>query len=236
MKNPKSCLALLALVVVLFHAPCALSSTTQLNYQGKLYDGNGTPIAELTVDLTFRIYQTEVLGDALWEETQQVKVRDGVYNVLLGSVTPLAETLLLDTPCWIEAAVGDKALGPRQKVVLAPSNPSGATAGTADTLRASGNESPGYTKQEVDATIASIQAILLAQQAHISNLQDLNLTQQGQIAALLKLVESQQAQITAQAGEITGLYGLAAGLQDQQAPKQFKNDQLNPRWAMHRAQ
>lgn len=92
-----------------------------------------------------------------------------------------------------------------------------------------------YSRQEVDALIESVQGILLAQQARIGNLQDLTLRQQGQIATLLKLAESQQVQLTAQAGEISGLYGLSAERRKSEVPREIEQALPSPRLVMNQA-
>jgi len=73
-----------------------------LNYQGKLEVG-GNP-ASGTFGMTFSIYAASTGGSPLWTETQNVMVAtDGVFNVLLGSVTPFPGSLF--------AGAGDRYLG-----------------------------------------------------------------------------------------------------------------------------
>ena len=239
MKNQKSCLTLLVLGIILFHAPCVLAASTLLNYQGTLLDEKGTPVSGRTLEMTFRIYTVEDHGTAIWEEARQVVVQDGSYYVLLGTVHPLDASCMEGSPCWIETEVAGEKPAPRQQIVTAPvasgRTMSGSMTAAQGRIADSEPEPTCYSKQEVDATIAAVQSILLAQQARIGKLQDLTLTQQGQIATLLKLAESQQVQITAQAGEITGLYGLTAGLQGQEVPGHFQSDSKTPRWAMNRS-
>ncbi|MDP2208491.1 MAG: hypothetical protein Q8K98_06925 [Bacteroidota bacterium] len=64
-----------------------------INYQGKL-DSSGVPISG-TRNLTFAISSdTASLTVALWTETQNnVTITNGIFNVLLGSVTPFPGTL-----------------------------------------------------------------------------------------------------------------------------------------------
>jgi len=57
-----------------------------LNYQGKLTNNDGTAAAG-SFAMTFSIYSTKSGGTALWTETQNVTVTNGVFNVLLGSAT-----------------------------------------------------------------------------------------------------------------------------------------------------
>lgn len=64
-----------------------------LNYQGKLTNKDGTPTTG-SFDMTFYLYQEATGGTALWQESQKVAVTNGVFNVLLGSSSPLAEFLL----------------------------------------------------------------------------------------------------------------------------------------------
>lgn len=71
------------------------SAPQLVNYQGFLTDGAGDPL-DTTVSVTFTIYDAPTAGIAIWTETQTtVVVVAGQFNVLLGSVTPL-----LDTVSW----------------------------------------------------------------------------------------------------------------------------------------
>jgi len=72
-----------------------------LNYQGKLII-NGVAVSG-PFSMTFSIYSSETGGTALWTETQTVTVTKGVFNVMLGSVTPFPSTLFSGT--------GDRFLG-----------------------------------------------------------------------------------------------------------------------------
>lgn len=80
------------LLAVFSAAPFLYSQAPQLiNYQGQLKQ-NDEP-ASGTFSITFRIYSSATGGTALWTETQTVTVNDGVFNVLLGSVTPFPNNL-----------------------------------------------------------------------------------------------------------------------------------------------
>ncbi len=58
-----------------------------VNYQGKL-DSAGVPLSG-TRNLTFKIYDAATAGSTLWTELQaNVAIANGIFNVLLGSVTP----------------------------------------------------------------------------------------------------------------------------------------------------
>jgi hypothetical protein len=60
----------------------------RINYQGYLTDSGGNPVNG-SVDIVFSIYDVAAGGTAIWTETQTVVVNKGLFNVQLGSVTPL---------------------------------------------------------------------------------------------------------------------------------------------------
>jgi hypothetical protein len=68
-------------------------------------------------DLTFRIYNVETAGMALWEETHiDVPIRQGKFEVLLGSITPL--DLKFDEDYWLSIEVNNNGeIEPRERIV-----------------------------------------------------------------------------------------------------------------------
>ncbi len=94
------------LLIVLLGWGLALSQIPQtLSYQGVLKDAGGTLVPNGTYQLTFNLYTASSGGSSLWTETQMVPVADGMFNVILGSVTPL--TVAFDVPCWLGVTVGN---------------------------------------------------------------------------------------------------------------------------------
>lgn len=82
------------------------------NYQGFLSDGSGTPLPDGDYNLTFRIYEVESGGSAVWTEAQLVTVQNGVFSAILGKVTPLS--IPFDVPYWMSIQVAaDPELSPR---------------------------------------------------------------------------------------------------------------------------
>lgn len=67
----------------------ANTSTSTINYQGRLADSNGSPLTGFH-NLEFRIYDVPVGGTSLWEELwtggNAVQVSDGLFSVMLGSL------------------------------------------------------------------------------------------------------------------------------------------------------
>ena len=74
-----------------------------LSYQGVLTNDSGEP---LTGDqtLTFKLYDTVSGGSELWQEAQTMPLTDGIFSVILGSLTPL--DLPFDRPYWLGVTVG----------------------------------------------------------------------------------------------------------------------------------
>ncbi len=61
-----------------------------ISFQGSLANSSSGAPTNGTVSMTLSIYETGGGNSKLWFETQpSVQVVDGVFNILLGSVTPL---------------------------------------------------------------------------------------------------------------------------------------------------
>lgn len=83
-----------------------------INFQGVLKDASGNVVANGDYNLTFRIYDTESGGTALWTETKLITVTDGIFSTQLGSVNPI--NLPFDVAYWVSVAVGsDPEMSPR---------------------------------------------------------------------------------------------------------------------------
>ncbi len=89
-----------------------LHISQKMNYQGILTNDVGEPITG-TRNLVFRIYDQVSSGSALWTETQSgVTVTKGIFNVVLGSVTPI--NIPFREEYWLEIQVESGTLSPRQ--------------------------------------------------------------------------------------------------------------------------
>ncbi len=93
-----------------------------LNYQGFLTNPGGTP-GNSAVVMTLRLYNAASGGSAPWTETQLLfNVANGIFDVVLGSVTPL--TLAFDVPYWLTVAINtDGDMSPRQLISASPTSP-----------------------------------------------------------------------------------------------------------------
>jgi hypothetical protein len=107
-----------------FAAPTAFADIPQkLNYQGSLTNGANQPVdapSAAPLKMTFKLFAALTGGSALYSEQQDVIVKSGVFNVQIGSVTPL--TLPFDVPYFLEITIGTapaETLNPRQPLASA---------------------------------------------------------------------------------------------------------------------
>lgn len=89
-----------------------------INYQGKLTTPQGTPL-DTTVSMLFSIYSDSTSGDPLWIETQpSIKVDKSIFNVLLGSVNEIPESVFTGAIRYMGVKVGDDPeMTPRKSIV-----------------------------------------------------------------------------------------------------------------------
>ncbi len=106
-----------------------------VNYQGYLTDSSGNPITGI-LSVTFSIYESVSGGTAVWTETHSsVNVTDGLFTVLLGSVTPIDPSNPTGGGYYLGIQVGsDPEMTPRQQLVSVPYALRSAVANDADTL------------------------------------------------------------------------------------------------------
>jgi hypothetical protein len=118
---------LVSLTIVVTIALWALAATTtaqvpnQMQYQGYLTDDGGSPL-DTTVDMEFVIYDDSVGSGIIWSETHlDVTVDDGVFEVILGSVSGVTQDVVSDSVRWLGITVGDDSeIYPRTKLVTVP--------------------------------------------------------------------------------------------------------------------
>jgi len=129
-------LVMMALLFFAYHAWAAPSAAPQadvlasgvntglLSYQGYLTDASGEPLTG-GVDITFRLYDAPSGGAALWTEAHTnvnaVPVEDGLFNVMLGSLTPISSTVWGNGASYLGVQVGNDAeMSPREVVGNVP--------------------------------------------------------------------------------------------------------------------
>ena len=101
------------------------ASTNTISYQGQLTNATGSPLNG-DYDLTFRLYNVANGGMALWTEqwigANNVTVTDGLFHVMLGSITSIPQTIFTDNnTLWLGVKVGaDSEMVPRIQLTSAP--------------------------------------------------------------------------------------------------------------------
>lgn len=100
-------------------------STSTIAYQGRLANAGGTPLTGI-YPMVFRLYDQAVGSAPLWEETwtgpNGVRVSDGLFNVMLGSLAPMQPALIAsNSSLWLGITVGvDGEMAPRVQLGTVP--------------------------------------------------------------------------------------------------------------------
>ena len=88
-----------------------------INFQGVLKDGSGNPVPDGSYSVAFTIYDAAAGGNVFWTETQSVTTSNGLFTVLLGSTTPLPDSVFYDSSRYLGMAVSpDAEMTPRQRL------------------------------------------------------------------------------------------------------------------------
>jgi hypothetical protein len=138
--------ALLTVVsLVLLPSLAAAEVPGLMSYQGTLTDPGGAAL-DTTVDMTFGIYTDSTGGSLIWSETQlAVIVGSGVFNVLLGRVNSIPDTVFNNQERWLSLQVGsDPELDPRQRIAAVGYALRAAESDTADYARSATGASGGW--------------------------------------------------------------------------------------------
>lgn len=73
-----------------------------INYQGAVVDMNGVPVDGM-MQLYFNMWDDSVSGNLLWSEVHaSVQVKDGLFDVLLGSFNPIPRSVFDMDSVWLE--------------------------------------------------------------------------------------------------------------------------------------
>ena len=99
----------------------AVTSTTVWPYQGRLNNSAGTPLTA-AVPMTFKLYNVSSGGTALWQEQwMSVQVTGGLFNVMLGSLIPIPQSVVSNNNLWLGITVGsDSEMTPRVQLGSVP--------------------------------------------------------------------------------------------------------------------
>jgi hypothetical protein len=131
---------LIALCLVMFSSLAFSQVPRKISYQGVLADGSGNFIVDGNHSLTVRLYEAASGGSSVYEESQSTAIVKGLFNLIIGSVTPIPGTLAFDKAYFMGVSVdGGAELVPRTAISAAPYAIYASVAGTANSL------APGVT-------------------------------------------------------------------------------------------
>ena len=86
---------------------------SMINYQGILTNNNGTIVTDGNYSLSFSIFEDTSGGSQLWSETHSnVEITQGLFNVMLGSISSLAE-IPFDTQYYLQISVDGEVMADR---------------------------------------------------------------------------------------------------------------------------
>ncbi len=92
------------------------SNFYKLSFQGILTNNDGTIISDGDYPMTFKIYSGETVIEPRWVEMQNVTVKNGLFNVYLGSIVPI--DLPIPTSYYLGIQIGHSPeLSPRTPIV-----------------------------------------------------------------------------------------------------------------------
>jgi hypothetical protein len=113
-------LILVWVMTLVFLTSFAFAEVPQIiNYQGRLTNASGNPVADGSYLMKFKIYGSADGDDSLWYSGyQSVTVTDGLFTYQLGSAVQLHDDLFADTLRWLGITVGtDPEITPRTRLV-----------------------------------------------------------------------------------------------------------------------
>mgnify|MGYP006280822203 CR=1 FL=1 len=143
-----------ATILIIIGFSNALAGPGVLNYQGSVKTPGGASIPDDTYDMQFTLFNRPDTGDELWkDEVKEVKVRDGLFSVILGEGKPFDDAFQKDD-VWLEIAIDinknktfdeEEVFAPRQRVASA--------AWAIDSDRLGGRNAADYNPRMFDAVV-----------------------------------------------------------------------------------
>lgn len=132
-------------------APTVAAPNLQLNYQGKLTNSAGTIVADNSYSIVFNLYTAASGGSSIWTESRtganKVSVTDGLFSIMLGSVTSLSSVDFNQTLYLGVNVESDGEMTPRKIL--------GAVPAAFEANKIDGLDSTDLLRLSYDSTIAS---------------------------------------------------------------------------------
>jgi len=108
-------------LAVLIGSTAFAVTPTAMNFQGLLADTSGVPVADGSYSVTFRIYDDPNAGSTVWSESQSVVTTDGLFNVVLGSISAIQNAVFAGSFRYLGVQVGaNPEMAPRTRLVTVP--------------------------------------------------------------------------------------------------------------------
>jgi hypothetical protein len=108
-------------LVILMCGQVLAATPTAVNYQGRLTNGSGSPVPDGNYTVVFTIYDAASGGTGRWSESQSVTTSSGLFSVMLGSGSPITDSVFSGTTRYLGIRVGtDPELAPRTRLVTVP--------------------------------------------------------------------------------------------------------------------
>ena len=100
-------LILLASICLLVHSSLyAQQASNVISYQGLIQGVNGASVKDSTYSVSISMWTNATGGTQLWQDVFQTPVKDGIFNIMLGSQVPLPASADMDRPLWLSVNVG----------------------------------------------------------------------------------------------------------------------------------
>ncbi len=135
----------------------AITIPQMLSYQGKLTDTLGGPVPNGSYPIMLLLYTVPSGGSPFWTETQSVTVKNGLFSVLLGSVTPIGSLPSAGAVYLGMTVSGGPELTPRVRIVSAAYAYLTEQAANADLLQ--GKDTTGFVRAGQMGSVTSAMVV-----------------------------------------------------------------------------
>lgn len=106
-----------SVILAIFLMGCGIDAPTT-SYQGYLSDSSGSPVADGSYPVTYRLYNVATGGSALYTESGSITVAGGLFSTSFGSES--LPTDIASQEIYLEVEIDGETLTPRQRLQGAP--------------------------------------------------------------------------------------------------------------------
>lgn len=160
----------------------------QINYQGRLTDSNGSPVADGSYNMEFKLHthvsntgggQGTCSGACVFMETltgtNRVSVSNGVFNVMLGSTTPLTSVNFNQT-LYLSVNVGGSDSSPSWDGEMSPRRPLGTVPAAFEAVKLGGLNSSQFLRSDASNATSSASTFVTFNQSGAGNALDVQIS------------------------------------------------------------